>query len=136
MFVDASAMVAVLTREPEADGLADLLESARSPITSPVAIFETVLGICRKRRISVEDAERSVDEFLTVSRIQCIPIDRHDASRALTAFSRYGKGRQHPAQLNLGDCFAYAVAKNHRTSLLFKGQDFDKTDIRIAGGRS
>lgn len=133
MFVDASAMVAVLTREPEADALADVLESAPSPITSPVAIFETVLGICRKRRISIEDAERSVDEFLTVSRIQCVPISQQDASRALAAFSRYGKGRQHPAQLNLGDCFAYAVAKNHRTSLLFKGQDFDKTDIRIAG---
>ncbi len=54
------------------------------------------------------------------------------AHTALVAFSRYGKGRRHLAQLNLGDCFAYAVAKNHQTTLLFKGEDFDKTDLRPA----
>jgi uncharacterized protein with PIN domain len=54
------------------------------------------------------------------------------AETALSAFARYGKGRGHPAQLNLGDCFAYAVAKNHRRVLLFKGDDFDKTEIRVA----
>ena len=55
-----------------------------------------------------------------------------EAQTALAAFSRFGKGRGHPAQLNLGDCFAYAMAKNHRLALLFKGEDFDKTDIRLA----
>ena len=55
-----------------------------------------------------------------------------EAKTALAASSRYGKGRGHLAQLNLGDCSAYAVAKNHRTSLLSKGEDFDKTDIPIA----
>jgi ribonuclease VapC len=55
-----------------------------------------------------------------------------EAATALAAFSRCGKGRGHPAQLNLGDCSVYAVAKNHRTSLLFKGEDFDKTDIPCA----
>jgi ribonuclease VapC len=132
MFVDASAIVAILTGEPEADALADLLEAARSPITSPIAIFEATLGICRKRRTSVEHAEADVREFLALARIETVPITLKEAETALTAFSRYGKGRAHPAQLNLGDCFAYAVAKNHRTSLLFKGEDFSKTDIRIA----
>ena len=61
-----------------------------------------------------------------------MPITDAEAETALVAFSRYGKGRGHPAQLNLGDCFAYAVAKNHRTALLFKGADFDKTDIPVA----
>jgi ribonuclease VapC len=56
-----------------------------------------------------------------------------DGDAALEAFDRYGKGRNHPAQLNLADCFAYAMAKNRRVSLLFKGYDFDKTDI--ADGR-
>jgi ribonuclease VapC len=55
-----------------------------------------------------------------------------EAQTALAAFSRFGKGRGHPAQLNLGDCFAYAMAKNHRLALLFKGEDFDKTDIPLA----
>lgn len=132
MFVDASAIVAILTREPEADVLADLLEAARAPITSPIAIFEATLGICRKRHASVEEAEEDVREFLDLARIELIPITIKEAETALSAFSRYGKGRSHPARLNLGDCFAYAAAKNHRTSLLFKGDDFNKTDIRSA----
>jgi ribonuclease VapC len=135
MFVDASAIVAILTREPEADSLADLLEAAPSPITSPIAVFEAALGICRKRHASVEEAEEDVREFLELARIQLIPITAKEADTALAAFSRYGKGRGHPAQLNLGDCFAYAVAKNYRTSLLFKGEDFNKTDIRSAAAR-
>src|SRR6266481_6499546 len=132
MFVDASAIVAILTREPEADPLADALEKARSPITSPIAIFEAALGICRKRHASVEEAEADVREFLEVAAIRAVSITEREAETALAAFSRYGKGRGHPAQLNLGDCFAYAVAKNHRTALLLKGEDFDKTDVAPA----
>ena len=132
MFVDASAIVAILTREPDADALADVLGSARSPITSPIAIFEAVLGICRKRHASVEEAEADVREFLGVAAIRAVSITEREAETALAAFSRYGKRRDHPAQLNLGDCFAYAVAKNHRTALLFKGDDFSKTDIAPA----
>ena len=132
MFVDASAIVAILTREAEADALADALESARSPITSPIAIFEAALGVCRKQHASVKEAEEDVRELLGVAGIRIVSLTEREAETALAAFSRYGKGRGHPAQLNLGDCFAYAVAKNHRTSLLFKGEDFDKTDIPIA----
>jgi ribonuclease VapC len=132
MFVDASAIVAILTREPEADALADVLESARSPITSPIAIFEAALGICRKRHASVEEAGEDVREFLGVAGVRTVSITEREAETALAAFSRYGRGRGHPAQLNLGDCFAYAMAKNHRTALLFKGEDFDKTDIPVA----
>jgi ribonuclease VapC len=132
MFVDASAIVAILTREPEADALADAVESAPSPITSPIAIFEAALGVCRKRHASVEEAEEDVRELLGVAGIRIVSLTEREAEAVLAAFSRYGKGRDHPAQLNLGDCFAYAVAKNHRTSLLFKGEDFDKTDILCA----
>src|SRR5260370_537348 len=64
MFVDASAIVAILTREPEADPLADALEKARSPITSPIAIFEAALGICRKRHATAEEAGGDVAELL------------------------------------------------------------------------
>ncbi|MGH7096205.1 MAG: type II toxin-antitoxin system VapC family toxin [Stellaceae bacterium] len=129
MFVDASAIVAILTREPEADAPADMLESAQSPITSPIAIFEAALGICRKRHASIEEAREDVREFLGMAGIRAVAVTEQEAETALAAFSRYGKGRGHPAQLNLGDCFAYAMAKNHRTTLLFKGEDFGKTDI-------
>ena len=132
MLVDASAIVAILTREPEADALADVLENSRAAITSPIAIFEAVLGICRKRYASIEEVEHDVGEFLEVAGVRTAPITDKEAHTALAAFSRYGKGRGHPAQLNLGDCFAYAMAKNGRTVLLFKGEDFDKTDIRAA----
>ncbi len=132
MFVDASAIVAILTRESEADALADVLESAQSPNTSPIAIFEAVLGICRKRHASIEEAEQYVGEFLRLAGVRTVPLTDKEAHTALAAFSRYGRGRGHPAQLNLGDCFAYAVAKNYRTTLLFKGEDFAETDLRPA----
>ena len=132
MFVDASAIVAILTGEPEADTLADILDAARLPITSAVAVFEAVLGICRKRHASVAEAQDDVREFLETAGIQTVSITDREADGALEAFARYGMGRGHPAQLNMGDCFAYATAKNYRASLLFKGEDFTKTDIRPA----
>lgn len=132
MFVDASAIVAILTREADADELADALEAARLPITSAIAVLEATLGVCRKRHASVAEAQEDVSEFLRTAGVQTVSITREESEGALDAFARYGKGRGHPAQLNLGDCFAYAVAKNYPTTLLFKGEDFDKTDIQPA----
>lgn len=132
MFVDASAIVAILTREADADDLADALEAARSPITSPIAVFEAALGVCRKRHASVGEAQQDVSEFLETAGVRTVAITSNEAETALDAFSRYGKGRNHPAQLNLGDCFTYAVAKTYRTQLLFKGENFTKTDIQTA----
>ena len=129
MFVDASAIVAILTREADADELADALDAARSPITSAIAVFEATLGVCRKRHASVAEAQQDVSEFLGTAGIRTVAITSKETDAALDAFSRYGKGRGHPAQLNLGDCFAYAVAKNYQTQLLFKGEDFTKTDV-------
>lgn len=132
MFVDASAIVAILTSEPDADRLSDLLERAPQRATSPIAVFEAALGICRKRHSSVAEAEADVQEFLAVAAIGSVSITAADSHAALDAFARYGKGTGHPAQLNLGDCFAYAVARNRNLRLLFKGNDFTKTDIEIA----
>lgn len=134
MFVDASAIIAILTREPDADDLMDRLERAIRPITSAIAIFEATLGLCRKRHASVEEARADLADFLKAARIELVPIAANEASLALSAFARYGKGRGHPAQLNMGDCFAYAVARNHRATVLFKGDDFSMTDIVSADG--
>jgi ribonuclease VapC len=73
---------------------------------------------------------RKEQRLLELAGIQLIPITAKEAETALSAFSHYGKGRAHPAQLKLGYCFAYAAAKNHRAALLFKRDDFDKTDVR------
>ena len=132
MFVDASAIVAILTRESDADELTNALDAASSPITSPIAVFEATLGVCRKRHASVAEARDDVLEFLGTADVRTVSITAKEAETALEAFSRYGKGRGHPAQLNLGDCFAYAVAKAYQAALLFKGEDFAKTDIRSA----
>ena len=132
MFVDASAIVAMLTREAEADIFLDLVEAAPSPMTSPIAIFEATAGICRKRQSSVEQAQQDVRQFLADADIRVVDVTEEAATEALSAFARYGKGRGHPAQLNLGDCFAYAVAKLHASPVLFKGNDFSKTDIASA----
>ena len=129
MFVDASAIVAVLNREPEADDFVGLLERAKSAITSPIAIYEATLALCRVRYASVDEAARDVTDFLALAGIVSVPITAKETDTALTAFARYGKGRGHPAQLNLGDCFAYAMARNHNLPLLFKGDDFTKTDV-------
>lgn len=112
MFVDASAIVAILAREPEADPLADILDTAPAPITSAIAVFEAALGLCRMRHASVAEAHADIEEFLGTAGVRTVPITGEEAKTALDAFARYGKGRGHPAQLNLGDCFAYAVAKN------------------------
>lgn len=132
MFVDASAIVAVLSNEAEAIKFADALEQSASRVTSPIAVFEATLGLCRIRHATVEEAAADVAEFLTMAEIECAPITAQEAQIALVAFARYGKGRGHPAQLNLGDCFAYAAARNRNLPLLFKGDDFAKTDIEPA----
>jgi ribonuclease VapC len=130
MFVDASAIVAILTREAEGDALADRLERASGSVTSPIAVFESALAICRKRKASVSEARDAVQEFLDVARIDVTAVSPADAGVALDAFARYGKGRNHPAQLNLADCLAYAMAKRLGLPLLFKGDDFNKTDAQ------
>jgi ribonuclease VapC len=130
--LDASAIVAILTREPGSEALIAALERADSATTSPVAVYEAALGLRRKRHCSVAEAASDVMEFLGLARIEVAAIEASAAHGALEAFARYGKATQHPAQLNLGDCFAYAQAKASHAALLFKGDDFPMTDIEAA----
>lgn len=131
MFVDASAMVAMLTEEIDGDGLADCLASASERWTSAIAVFQTVAALARKHSYSVDEARAIIARFLEVSEIRLMPIGKAESEAALMAFERFGKGR-HPASLNLGDCFAYGCAKALDAPLLFKGDDFPHTDIRDA----
>jgi ribonuclease VapC len=130
--VDASAIVAMLTREPDANMLLSTLETAGPAETTPLAVYEAVLGVSRKRQWSVAEAEAHVRDFLEAAGVVVQPIQPEAAHVALEAFARYGKGTGHPARLNLGDCFIYAQAKVGGASLLYKGQDFSKTDIESA----
>lgn len=129
MFVDASALIAIVTAEPEGEALAERLDAAAAPITSSVALYEATLGIARKKQGGLEAARADVAMLLDLARIDVVPIGSDDADRALDAFERYGKGTGHPARLNMGDCFAYAVAQRHGVPLLYKGEDFAQTDL-------
>ena len=131
MFVDASAMCAILLEEPDGDDIA--LKVARSPIriTSAIAVFETVLAVMRAKGLDPDEARALVDELIDGAEIDSVEIGDAERDAALEAYGRFGKGR-HPARLNMGDCFAYACAKVHGLRLLFKGDDFAKTDIAAA----
>jgi ribonuclease VapC len=132
IFVDASAIVAILTGEAEDAALIAALERAEGAVTSPIAIYEAALGLRRRRHSSVAEAENDVMEFLAAARIGVAAVEPATAQGALAAFARYGKGTQHPAQLNMGDCFAYGQAKALNARLLYKGADFSMTDIEAA----
>jgi ribonuclease VapC len=132
MFVDASAMVAILAGEEEDTALFACLDAAERPTTSALAIFEAASAICRKKRSSVDAAEAEVRGLLEQACIEVIPLTDAVAHEALVAYANYGKGRGHPAQLNMGDCFAYACARIQGVPLLFIGNDFPQTDIASA----
>lgn len=129
MFVDASALIAIVTEEPEGRALAGRLERTGAAITSPIAVYEATLGIARKKQGGLKAARADIEMLLDLARIRLVPITTDDGGRALDAFARYGKETGHPARLNMGDCFAYAVARNHGVPLLYKGEDFALTDL-------
>jgi ribonuclease VapC len=128
MMIDASAMVAILLRESDGETLASRIEAAKAPFTSPLAVYETIVALMREKRLSAAASEAAVRSFLSAASIRVVMISDSMATAAVAAFDRFGKGR-HPAGLNLGDCFAYACAKAYRAPLLYKGEDFGKTDI-------
>lgn len=107
MFVDASALTAILTDESDARQLLARLQRANSRITSPLAIWETVIATARIRDLPIGEAHQAVSEFLELAEIETRPVAAEAGAIAAAAFDRFGKGR-HPAPLNFGDCFAYA----------------------------
>ena len=128
MFVDASALVAILLKEPEAPHLLNRM-SDETTYTSPIAIFETVLALMKQRRVTRARAEQDVADLLAELGTGLVAISPEIGREALAAFEKYGKGRGHKAQLNMGDCFAYACAKMLDVPLLYKGGDFARTDL-------
>lgn len=131
MFIDASALCAILLGEDDAARFADKIEAAPSAVTSAIAVFETVRAVLRQARGDAGRARAIVADFLREAEVECIEIGLAECESALEAMARFGKGR-HPAALNMGDCFAYACARSRGLPLLFKGDDFAKTDIAAA----
>jgi len=131
IFVDASAIISILDEEADASSLAVRLAGASSVFVSPMALYEAVTGLARKRVCPIDEAQEMVDDFMTATQAQVVEITAQIGRDAIQAFNTFGRGR-HKAALNMGDCFAYACAKAQKVPLLFKGNDFPFTDIEIA----
>ncbi|HEY8698336.1 MAG TPA: type II toxin-antitoxin system VapC family toxin [Rhizomicrobium sp.] len=131
IFVDASAAVAIIAQEPDAAELAAKLQGAPEAWTSALAHYESVTGLARALKLTVGEASLLVGELGERFAFDWLAIDSGIAQAAVEAFARYGKGR-HRANLNMGDCFAYACARTLDAALLCKGDDFLHTDIRLA----
>jgi ribonuclease VapC len=129
MFIDTSAVVSILSGEADSAGLARRIEEAPGNITSALVVLEAVMRLSTKLAIVPVEVEAAVAAFLTEARIEIVPIGSAAAGLVVKAFSVYGKGRGHPAQLNLADCLSYACAKEHGVPLLYKGDDFSRTDL-------
>jgi ribonuclease VapC len=130
MFLDASAIIGIIAMEEDAASLAGRLAGARVRHTSPLAIFEATAGLARIANTPLADAMAVVNRFLTEIDATVVAINRDTGAAAVEAFARFGKGH-HPAGLNMGDCFAYACAKQLDAPLLCKGNDFPRTDIGL-----
>jgi ribonuclease VapC len=129
MIVDASALLAVLLKEPDEIRYSDALtEQADQSFISPVNYLEIALRVDRG---DMPEISAKVDELLSRLDVKIANITPEQAYLARQAHQRFGKGN-HPAKLNLGDCFAYALAKARNEPLLFKGDDFRLTDVEAA----
>jgi ribonuclease VapC len=128
IFVDSSAIVAVLFREPESAMLAAKPVQERDKITAGHVILESAMRLSSLFALSPTTVESRVAALLRESSIEIVPIDEEVAHAAVVAFERYGKGRG-KAGLNFGDCLSYACAKVYGARLLFKGGDFVHTDV-------
>ena len=129
MFVDTSVIVAILSGEEDAALWSDRLENASVRLTSALVTLEAVMRLSTKLAIEPIEIAATIRLFLEEAEIEIVPIEAGDATLAVQAFSDYGKGRRHPAQLNLADCLSYACAKRHKVPLLYKGNDFAHTDL-------
>ena len=127
MVIDASALVAILRLEPEREEFARAILRASVRLMSPVNWLEVAI---RAERARIEDVE-VLDAFVSAAEIEIVPVDQFQMRIAHIARRDFGKGR-HPAKLNLGDCFAYALAKHSGEPLLYKGGDFARTDVIAA----
>ncbi len=138
MFIDASAIVAILNKEPGFEDLVRRIEDAQGArFVSPLVRFEAATAVARSRSgrnrapdaAQVDLAEQAVARLCELLAVRDVTITPAIGAKAVNAARRYGNLVGHPAGLNFGDCFAYACAEAYSTRLLYKGNDFAQTDL-------
>ena len=127
MVIDSSAIVAILLNEADAADIAQAIESNSQRLLSAANLLEASIVIEGRKG---EAGGRELDLLIYRAAIEIVAVDQEQAELARIAWRRFGKGR-HPAGLNYGDCFAYALARTRQLPLLFQGDDFSRTDIDI-----
>jgi ribonuclease VapC len=128
VIVDSSAIVAIIRQEPDAQVYADLIAAAPVVRLSAASLLEVSIVVDGTRNPIMSGV---LDALLGSRSIVIEPFTSSQASIARVAYQRFGKGSGHPARLNMGDCFAYALARDLDEPLLFKGVDFTMTDIEL-----
>jgi ribonuclease VapC len=129
VIIDSSAVIAILFDEPEAQALLSQIAVAEVCRLSSASLVE--IGIVLRRDAAAQ-RRAAFDEMRRLFSIKIEPVIEQQAYLALDAYDRFGKGTGHPAGLNYGDCFSYALAKQTGEPLLFKGNDFTHTDLEAA----
>jgi ribonuclease VapC len=124
--VDSSVVLAILLDEPDAEQYAVAIEAASACVISAASVVE--IGVVLLSQ-NAEKARPTLRRFLESTRIEVEAVQATQIDLALAAYERFGKRRGHPARLNFGDCFSYALARAAKAPLLFKGDDFAQTDI-------
>ncbi len=128
IFIDTSALIAILADEEDAAVYGAAINDDRKPLTSPAVILEASMRLSTMLDLAPPVARQRIDSFLATTGVDVMLIDREAGNLAVDAFARYGKGR-HPARLNFADCLSYACAKGAGARLLYKGNDFARTDM-------
>jgi len=128
MVIDTSALLAILFDEPERRAFNEKIEAASARLLSAASWLEAAIIV--DDRLGYEGA-RDLKLFIAEAEIEIVPVTKEQAEVARLAYREFGRGN-HPAGLNSGDCFAYALARTTRLPLLFKGEDFARTDIAAA----
>jgi ribonuclease VapC len=129
MVIDTSIMVAVILKEEGYEELIFKMAEAEARYLSAANYLEASVVLLRRRG---EGVELDLDRLIYELEIVIIPVTAVHARIGRQAYLEYGKGMMHPAHLNLGDCFSYALSKQLGEPLLFKGDDFSKTDVSVA----
>ncbi len=128
MVVDSSALVAILRGEPEEPAFRNAIRTAPNRLLgAPIRVEASMVALGRRGEPGLEQMQALIERL----ELEIVPLSDDHAKLAIEAFRRFGKGR-HPAGLNYGDCFSYALAKSTGEPLLFKGDDFSQTDIKRA----
>ena len=128
MVIDSSVLVAILLGEDEAVRFAQTIESAPARLLSAASLLEASIVVETRKG---DAAAQELDLLIYRAGLEIVPVDQEQAEIAREAWRRFGKGR-HPAGLNYADCFSYALAKVKSAPLLFKGEDFSRTDLQAA----